>query len=48
MKTFSSTDNIHRVKLGKTYWFEYHCQDGHDSADAKLWCHSHQKASYDL
>ncbi len=23
-------------------FFEYHCYQGHDSADAKLWYHSHQ------
>jgi hypothetical protein len=23
-------------------WFEYHCYEGEDSADAKLWHHTHQ------
>ena len=29
--------------IGNTYWFEYHCYEGHDSADAQLWYRSHQK-----
>lgn len=24
-------------------WFEYHCYEGEDSADAKLWHHTHQE-----
>ncbi len=23
-------------------WFEYHCEESHESADARLWYHSHQ------
>ena len=23
-------------------WFEYHCYEGEDSSDAKLWHHTHQ------
>jgi len=33
------TDN----KVGKKFWFEYHCYEGHDSCDAELWYRSHQK-----
>jgi hypothetical protein len=24
-------------------WFEYHCYEGEDSTDAKLWHHTHQQ-----
>lgn len=24
-------------------WFEYHCYEGEDSSDAKLWHHTHQQ-----
>lgn len=24
-------------------WFEYHCYEGEDSADAALWHHTHQR-----
>jgi GNAT superfamily N-acetyltransferase len=30
---------------GDRAWFEYHCYEGHDSADADLWYHSHQRAT---
>lgn len=33
------------LKAGKRYWFEYHCNESHDSADAELWYHSHQKCT---
>lgn len=26
---------------GDRAWFEYHCYEGHDSADAELWYRSH-------
>ncbi len=29
--------------VGKRLWFEYHCYEGHDSTDAKLWYRSHQQ-----
>ena len=29
--------------FGHTFWFEYHCYEGHDSADAKVWYRSHQQ-----
>jgi hypothetical protein len=28
---------------GGSRWFEYHCYEGEDSADAELWHHTHQK-----
>ena len=30
-------------KRGDQVWFEYHCNESHDSAHAELWYHSHQK-----
>jgi hypothetical protein len=33
----------YRVKIGKSYWFEYHCWESDESSDAELWHHSHQK-----
>ena len=33
----------YRVKVGQTYWFEYHCLEADHSADAELWYHSHQQ-----
>lgn len=29
--------------LNQRLWFEYHCNESHDSADAELWYRSHQK-----
>ena len=26
-------------------WFEYHCYEGEDSADAELWRHTHQRVA---
>ena len=26
-------------------WFEYHCYEGEDSSDAKLWHHTHQQVT---
>ena len=45
MKIYSVAIQTYAVQPGKQYWFEYHCYEGHDSADAKLWYHSHQKAT---
>ena len=28
---------------GEQAWFEYHCYEGHDSADAQVWYRSHQR-----
>ena len=30
-------------KIGKNFWFEYHCFESCDSADAEIWFRSHQK-----
>lgn len=30
-------------KVGDRLWFEYHCLESHQSADADLWYHSHQQ-----
>jgi hypothetical protein len=30
-------------KVGKEFWFEYHCLESHQSCDAEIWYHSHQK-----
>lgn len=32
-------------KPGSTAWFEYHCYQGHDSADAALWYRSQQEVT---
>ncbi len=31
------------IRVGRHYWFEYHCEESFKSADAKLWLHSHQR-----
>jgi len=43
MNWYKQAQQKHRVKVGKTYWFEYHCFESPKSCDAKLWYHSHQK-----
>jgi hypothetical protein len=30
-------------KVGDRLWFEYHCWESHQSADAELWYHSQQQ-----
>jgi hypothetical protein len=42
MKIFKISEQKYSVQIGKKYWFEYHCYEGHDSSDAKMWYHSHQ------
>lgn len=38
------TENIkYDDKVGKEFWFEYHCYEGHDSCDSEIWYRSHQK-----
>lgn len=32
-----------KIQVGKKYWFEYHCWESEESADAELWHHSHQQ-----
>ena len=37
-------DNLEKTrKIGQELWFEYHCWESSQSADAELWYHSHQK-----
>ena len=38
-----SVKQTYHVRIGRYYWFEYHCEESHQSADAKLWYHSHQR-----
>lgn len=33
----------YHVRVGRQYWFEYHCNEADDSADADLWYHSHRR-----
>ena len=33
----------YRVRVGQTYWFEYHCLEAAHSQDADLWYRSHQR-----
>jgi len=33
----------HLARIGRRYWFEYHCNESHDSGDAEVWYHSHQQ-----
>lgn len=32
-------------KIGKEFWFEYHCFESHSSCDVKIWYHSHQRTT---
>jgi hypothetical protein len=32
-------------KVGQEVWFEYHCNESHDSAHAEHWYRSHQRAT---
>lgn len=32
-------------KVGKEFWFEYHCNEGEDSPDYPMYLHSHQKCT---
>lgn len=41
--TITGAEEIGLV-VGQYWWFEYHCYEGHDSQDAELWYHSHQRA----
>lgn len=31
--------------VGQRFWFEYHCNEAHDSSHAELWYHSHQQCT---
>lgn len=41
--TIPDVENACRV--GQRLWFEYHCWESHQSADAELWYHSHQECT---
>ena len=43
MDNWYKTAVAYDFKPGDSCWFEYHCYEGHDSCDAKMWYHSHQK-----
>lgn len=38
-------ENADDPKVGKEFWFEYHCLESPDSQDAEMWYHSHQKCT---
>lgn len=35
----------HHYKFPARAWFEYHCWESEQSADAKLWHHTHQRCT---
>lgn len=44
----SSVESVGRKQdwlPGEVAWFEYHCYEGHDSADAQAWYRSHQQVT---
>jgi hypothetical protein len=44
MKTLLPIPNVENARaVGQRLWFEYHCWESHESADAELWYHSHQE-----
>lgn len=46
---FESAEELYPWKehweIGETPFFEYHCWESHDSADADLWYRSHQRVT---
>ena len=38
-----SVEEIDDPRVGKEFWFEYHCNEGEDSRDYPMYLHSHQK-----
>lgn len=40
-----SDGNKERWQPGETAWFEYHCNESHDSAHAEWWYRSHQQVT---
>jgi hypothetical protein len=42
-KDFLTESDKFDDKVGKTFWFEYHCYESPDSCDAELWYRSHQQ-----
>ncbi len=43
MKIYKISFEHERIKIGGVYWFEYHCFESDESADAHLWYRSHQQ-----
>jgi hypothetical protein len=43
IREFLNENQKYDDKVGKKFWFEYHCYEGHDSCDAEIWYRSHQK-----
>ena len=43
IREFLNENQKYDNKLGKEFWFEYHCYEAPDSCDAELWYRSHQK-----
>lgn len=42
-KEFMNENQKYDDKVGKEFWFEYHCYESPESCDAELWYRSHQK-----
>ena len=42
-KDFLTESDKFDDKVGKTFWFEYHCYESPESCDAELWYRSHQQ-----
>lgn len=43
IREFLNENQKYDDKVGKEFWFEYHCYESPDSCDAELWYRSHQK-----
>ena len=43
IRQFLIEDQKKDNKVGKTFWFEYHCYESPKSCDEELWYRSHQK-----
>ena len=41
----SQMNNDKIIPRNTVLWFEYHCNESHDSPDAPLWYRSHQKVT---
>jgi len=40
---FINENQKHDDKIGKEFWFEYHCLENPSSSDAEIWYRSHQR-----
>lgn len=46
MKHIGLFESFHTdEKVGKEFWFEYHCWENEKSVDAEIWKHTHQKVT---